>query len=127
MKLANSRASTGRAVKIRHRRRRITSDDLRLSSEAKLLLEGLPSPTRPNHLPQIFPRVMNEIARLWSKPDQLDRYFDELLFDTRGGRQGFPMPVALELSTLKEYCQTEVYAEKACAEVYNLPIKDRET
>ena len=108
MKLANSRASTGRAVKISHRRRRITSDDLRLSSEAKLLLEGLPSPTRPNHLPQIFPRVMNEIARLWSKPDQLDRYFDELLFDTRGGRRGFPMSVALELSTLKEYCQTEV-------------------
>jgi len=108
MKLANSRASTGRAVKISHRRRRITSDDLHLSSEAKLLLEGLPSPTRPNHLPQIFPRVMNEIAQLWSKPDQLDRYFDELLFDTRGGRRGFPMSVALELSTLKEYCQTEV-------------------
>ena len=117
MKLAQTRSSTGIAVKIRYRRRRINSDDLRLSSKAKLLLNALPSPTRPKHLPQIFPRVMNEIERLWCNPAQLDRYFDELLFDTRGGRQGFPMPVAVELSALKEYYQTEVYTEKACEEV----------
>ena len=69
---------------------------------------------RPHQLPERFPRIMNQIALLWRRPVQLDRYFEELLIDRRGDRQGFRFAVVLELNTLKDYHQSEVYPKKDC-------------
>ncbi len=95
-------------------RQQLTPDDLKLCAEAKALLESLSPRIRPHQLPQRFPRIMNQIALLWSRPVHLDRYFAELLINRRGDRQGFPFAVALELNTLKDYHQSEVYPKKEC-------------
>ena len=99
------------------------TDDLRLSSEGRALLRSLDSRILPIHLACGFPRVMNRIAQLWRRPAYLDRYFDDLLIDKRGGRQGFPFAVAVELGVLKDYYQTEVYPKRECVwqKVYSLP------
>ena len=104
-------------------RRPITADDLRLCPEARALLHSLDNRVLPVHLACRFPRVMNEIARLWRRPARLDRYFDDLLIDQRGGRQGLPFAVATELAALKDYYQTEVYPKRECVwqKVYSLP------
>jgi hypothetical protein len=67
--------------------------------------------------------VVNHIACLWRRPAHLDRYFDDLLIDKRGGRQGFPFAVANELAVLKDYYETEVYPKRECVwqKVYSLP------
>jgi hypothetical protein len=95
-------------------RQPLTADDLKLCAEAKALLESLSPRIRPHQLPERFPRIMNQIALLWRRPVQLERYFEELLIDRRGDRQGFHFAVALELSTLKDYHQSEVYPKKDC-------------
>jgi hypothetical protein len=94
-------------------RQPLTADDLRLCAEAKALLESLSPRIRPHQLPERFPRIMNQIALLWRRPVQLDRYFEELLIDSRGDRQGFPFAVALELST-KDYHQSKVSPKQVC-------------
>jgi hypothetical protein len=106
-------------------RRAVTADDLRLCAEAASLLKSLDAEVCPKQLPARFPRVMNEIATLWRQPAQLDAYFEQLLLDHRGGRGGFTMDVALELSTLKDYYQTEVYPREECVwqQVYRIPPK----
>ena len=53
----------------------------------------------PYVLEQRFARIVNRIAELWLTP-QLDRYFEELLMDRRGGRQGFPADVMTDLMAL---------------------------
>lgn len=39
----------------------------------------------------------------WQQPELIIPYFDELLMDNRGGRQGFPISIAIEIASLKEY------------------------
>jgi hypothetical protein len=72
-------------------------------------LDNLPFAVRPITLAQKFPRIANRFAQLWKRPRQCDVYFESLLVDERGGRQGFPQSVALELVTLKTHYQTVVY------------------
>jgi len=36
-------------------------------------------------------------------------YLDDLLIDRRGGRQGFPFDVALEIAGLKDYYETSIH------------------
>lgn len=53
----------------------------------------------PYLLEQRYPRILNRIAELWREP-QLDHYFEELLVDRRGGRQGFAADVMSHLMAL---------------------------
>lgn len=53
----------------------------------------------PYLLEQRYTRILNRIAELWLTP-QLDHYFEELLVDRRGGRQGFAAEVMSELMAL---------------------------
>jgi hypothetical protein len=46
-----------------------------------------------------FPRIAETVRALWGGPE-LDRYFDRLLIDDRGGRHGFPPEVLEALLTL---------------------------
>ena len=87
----------------------IEKDDLELNPIARAWLDTLAEADRPKELVRRFPRIVNRIARLWKIPLQMDRCFDDLLTDNRGNRQGFPLPVLTELSSLKDYYNTKVF------------------
>jgi len=83
--------------------------DFQLTLEGHALLAAIAPEARPTLLPEKFPRIVNKMASLWRSPRQMDLYFEDLLTDTRGGRQGFPLGILMELSALKEYYQTKAF------------------
>jgi hypothetical protein len=72
-------------------------------------LAALPADVRPTALPIQFVRIANAVARVWSDPRRCLDYLEDLLIDRRGGRQGFPFEVALEIAGLKDYYETTVH------------------
>lgn len=84
-----------------------------LSDSAQKLLDGLGDDVCPVQTSARYPHIMNRIALLWDSPKLAERYFDELLIDDRGGRQGFPLNVLSELFTLKQHYLTKVYPKPA--------------
>jgi hypothetical protein len=60
-------------------------------------LNALPMGVRPVHLQKDFPRIANELARLWADTSALDRYFEEKEFSPRHDRRGFPPLIKEEL------------------------------
>ena len=79
-----------------------------LSETAIAVLGTLPVGVKPILMSIDFPHIVNKISELWARPILLDRYFEELSLDARGGRKGFPLGVALELANLREHYQTKV-------------------
>ena len=67
------------------------------------LLDRLPLDVCPRELATQYPRIINLIALQWNDPHSCSAYFDELLVDTRGTRQGFPAVVQRELANLRDY------------------------
>ncbi len=63
----------------------------------------LPREARPNALAIKFPRIANRLAEVWNRPLDCERYLDDLITDYRGDRQGFPLDVASDLTTLKKH------------------------
>lgn len=53
----------------------------------------------PHCLGQQYPRILDKIGQLWGEPE-LDTYFESLLIDQRGNRQGFPKDVMTEILRL---------------------------
>ncbi len=53
----------------------------------------------PIALEQKFERILTKISELWRKPEMAD-YFEDLIIDKRGGRQGFPPDVAADIFRL---------------------------
>jgi len=92
--------------KLRHA---LEKDDLALNSAGQALIASLDESARPKALAAQFPRIVNRMAKMWKTPLQMDRCFEDLLTDTRGTRQGFPLGVLMELSTLKDYYHTAVF------------------
>ena len=90
-------------------RHQTQKDDLELSAAGQALLATIEESARPKELVALFPRIVNRMARLWRTPREMDRYFEELLTDTRGHRQGFPLSILMDLSTLKDYYQAKVF------------------
>ena len=84
-------------------------DNLEISSAGRALLALIEESARPKELAELFPRIVNRMAELWRKPQQMNRYFEELLTSNRLNRKGFPLGVIQELCTLKDYYQTKVY------------------
>jgi hypothetical protein len=85
-------------------------DDQRKASPVEMLLPAtvrwiasLPLELRPTAIGKTFPRIANELATLWNRPDEFTAYLKELLVDRRGGRRGFPIAVARELHALRAY------------------------
>jgi hypothetical protein len=74
-----------------------------LTTEGQALLSSLDETVKPKELASRYPRIVNQIARQWRTPTQMDKYFQDLLMDTRGNRQGFPLKIVMELSTLREH------------------------
>jgi len=54
----------------------------------------------PQNLDERYPRVLERVAELWGT-QQLEPFLYDLVYDTRGNRQGFPMEVMLELMFLQ--------------------------
>lgn len=52
-----------------------------------------------------FPKVGDKIALMWGTVGLQD-YLTKIIFDERGGRQGFPKPVISALMQLHEYHDT---------------------
>jgi hypothetical protein len=92
--------------KLRHP---LEKDDLELNAAGEAWLASIGESERPKQLAALFPRIVNRMAKLWRMPAQMDRCFEDLLTDSRGNRQGFPLGVLMELTTLKDYYQTKVF------------------
>jgi len=84
-------------------RRTPETADSQLTAEGKSLMASLDDAVKPKELAERYPRIVNRIAHEWRMPAVLDRYFQDLLMDTRGNRQGFPLKIVMELSTLREH------------------------
>jgi hypothetical protein len=89
-----------------HLRREPQSKDL--NPQTLAWLDGLPSELRPCETALRFARIANRLAELWATPPLCLQYLDELCFDRRGGRQGFPPGVAAELLALKAHLEPEL-------------------
>jgi hypothetical protein len=100
--------------------------DAQLTKEATALLASLDDGVRPTELASRYPRIVNKIARDWRVSSQLDRYFQDLLMDARGSRQGFPLKIVMELSTLREH-YTSMSGPARAASVWdaNQPLYER--
>ena len=68
-------------------------------------LQSIPRRHRPRELASRYPHVINRMALLWGKRDLVDLYFDDLMVDRRGGRQGFPREVSQEILALHGHFQ----------------------
>jgi hypothetical protein len=80
-----------------------------LTDGAAQWLGQLPQRVRPALTIERFPHIANALAGLWATPRHCRVYFDELLLDLRGDRQGFPKAVASELAALKDYYDSVVH------------------
>jgi len=80
-----------------------------LNEETVRWLAALPEELGLVRLPAEYARIANELARRWAMPGDCLRYLDELVLDRRGSRRGFPLDVAIELSHLKSYYETDLH------------------
>jgi hypothetical protein len=63
-------------------------------------LRGLPDAVSPRETAGWFPRIANRLARYWDSAPMVESIFDELLFERRRGRKGFPPKIQAELRAL---------------------------
>jgi hypothetical protein len=84
-------------------RRQNTTTVNRLLSSTVDWLASLPPNVRPLALATKFPRVANRIAKEWQEPSACRRDFDDLVYDKRGTRRGFPPDVYVELLALRDF------------------------
>jgi hypothetical protein len=61
---------------------------------------------------QQFPKIGEKISVMWGSSG-LQEYLSNTIFDERGGRQGFPMPVVSALMRLHEYHSTLIPVVKS--------------
>jgi hypothetical protein len=83
-----------------------------LSGDALRLMSRLQDKVSMDKLADQYPRILNRIAILWDKPLLADRYFEELLLDNRGSRQGFTLAVLSEINLLRDYYVTVAYPKR---------------
>jgi hypothetical protein len=62
-------------------------------------LLGTDQTVYPHQLEMLYPRLVDKIVDLWGTT-QMEPFFSELMLDTRGGRQGFPPAVLMEIFAL---------------------------
>lgn len=63
--------------------------------------DSLPANGRPIEMMKTYPRIANRIAFAWRDPQKAQEVMDDLLIDQRGGREGFPPFVMIELMRLR--------------------------
>jgi hypothetical protein len=90
------------------RRKPISARDRIVSPQAWSWLESLPSEVRPKALVVQFPHVVNQLALLWRIDADCLHHLRNLMVDQRGGRRGFPVGVADEITRLYEWCEKNI-------------------
>ena len=95
-------ASVPRKAETWDAKRHGTADEP-LSAETTAWLAELPVAVRPSQLALRYARLANRICETWKAPQHCLRLLDALMTDQRGGRRGFPLQVATELATLRDY------------------------
>ena len=83
--------------------RRTQSEAEQLGDDARAWMAELPDAVRPNQLALRYARLANRLCRVWEQPAKCERLLDDLMIDRRGGRKGFPLPIANELATLRDH------------------------
>ncbi|MGQ0751750.1 MAG: hypothetical protein ACT4PS_14550 [Betaproteobacteria bacterium] len=78
------------------------ADEVELSGEADDFFRTLPGDEYPQALVDQYPRIANTIVELRYDRAKLEAYFQSLLNDSRGGRQGFPFAVLMNLQNLHD-------------------------
>lgn len=89
------------------RRSTMVADTLVLN-DTKKWFDALPMTVQPVLTAETFPRIVNALAECWPDAPRCRAYFANLLTDLRGGRQGFPPLVRLELESLLAHFEKEV-------------------
>jgi hypothetical protein len=95
--------------------------DRKLSKSAQEWLRGLPGARWPMNLATHHPRIVNHLALVWPDRHLTDMYFERLLTDTRGGRQGFPGPVQADLLALRRL-RVEMAARQQAVPSWDLTL-----
>ena len=94
--------STSRpAVSWEARRKPAAAESLRTATLQWIL--KLPPHVQPRHLQVRYPRIANRMAADWGSIVACETFLESLLTDKRGGRKGFPLNVAQEIATLRDY------------------------
>jgi len=96
------------------KRRAARPEDAFLLGRTDDWLHALPAGVRPVHLQLDFPRIANDLARLWAHTRTLDIYFEEKEFSSREDRRGFPPLIKEELRAMHLYAlrsRSELYKE----------------
>lgn len=65
-------------------------------------LRAAPQEVYPQQLLASFPRIAARIAGLWGHRE-IEAYFQDLMIDERGNRQGFPPEVLMDILRLRTY------------------------
>lgn len=89
--------------------RRAQSEPVTLDAKTIQWMAGLPQNLRPNQMATRFPHIANRLAATWNSGEECRRYFDEVLLDRRGDRQGLPERVGSELAALKNHFESVVF------------------
>ena len=84
-------------------RRSPRPEDDHLLAHTDSWLTALPIGVRPIRLQQEFPRIANDLARLWAERGALDLYFEDKEFSPREDRLGFPPIIKEELLAMHLY------------------------
>jgi hypothetical protein len=83
--------------------RRTEFSPRQLNDRSKAIVKEIPKDSQPIETCKNFPHIMNLISASWHEPKAFVKTLDELLMDERGGRQGFPFAIIVELTDLREY------------------------
>ena len=73
------------------------------SAGATQLIGKLPHDLSLIHLFSDYPRILNKVAIAWGDHRAFFVLMDDLMIDKRGGREGFPFNVAVELTRLTDH------------------------
>lgn len=91
--------------------------DRALLGDTMVWLSTLDPCVRPVQLADRTPRLANALAKMWSDPEEVASYIDELLVDKRGGRQGLPTALREELLRLRRIVVAAAREIRDAAEV----------
>ena len=106
-------------------RRSNEDNSQRLDTATVKWMSSFAEEKKPNMLAGQFPRIANKLALIWPDALATQAYLDELMFDKRGNRQGFPIAISLELATLKELVVDQRDAVSAAQRSGNLSALKR--
>ena len=70
-------------------------------------LRDAPAAFYPRQLVDSYPRIADKIVQLWGTPE-IEAYFQELMLNDRGDRQGFSQPVLTEILNLRTWYRSRL-------------------